>query len=74
MDEHDSVDPDEAAPAGDPQEDDMWLGAGSMPTPDEEAAAERAKEQTDLDEVGRHYREYLEVAKDVPGEGRIPGG
>jgi hypothetical protein len=44
-------------------------GAGKMPTPEEEAAADRAERSPEAEE---HYREYLEKAADVQGEGRIP--
>jgi hypothetical protein len=44
-------------------------GPGKMPTPDEEAAAERAERSPEAEE---HYRDYLEKAADVKGEGRIP--
>jgi hypothetical protein len=44
--------------------------APQVPTPEEEAAAERAAEQLDP-AVGEAYREYLELAVDQEGEGRI---
>lgn len=41
------------------------------PTPDEEAAAERAAAQVDLDEVTEHYQEMAERGANHEGEGRI---
>ncbi len=42
---------------------------GPVPTPEEEAAAERA---TVSDAAKQEYRDYLDKAKDAKGEGRIP--
>jgi len=44
--------------------------ADELPTPDEEAAAERA-EDTDED-VAEHYEEMTERGAHQKGEGRIP--
>jgi hypothetical protein len=41
------------------------------PTPDEEAAAERAARQVDVSRVGEHYEEMIELGANVPGEGQI---
>ena len=47
-------------------------GAGRPPTPDEEAAAERAAEQVDFDEVALHEKEMLRRGAGTKGEGRVP--
>ena len=41
------------------------------PTPDEEAAAERAAGGIDVADVGEHYKEMMERGANVPGEGQI---
>lgn len=45
--------------------------ADRPPTPDEEAAAERAADDVDVDEVGEHYEEAMETGANVRGEGEI---
>lgn len=47
------------------------VSAGPVPTPAEEAAAERAKDTVDLDEVAEHYRDMTEKGKNVEGEGAV---
>jgi hypothetical protein len=47
-------------------------GAGRMPTPEEEAAAEAAANDVDLAEVAKHEREMLETGANVKGEGEVP--
>ena len=46
-------------------------GADRAPTADEEAAAERAADEVDLDEVADHYEEAAKAGADVKGEGEI---
>ena len=50
--------------------------ADRMPTPDEESAAERARQDPELSgdqqQVASHYREMSEIGKDERGEGRRP--
>jgi hypothetical protein len=41
------------------------------PTPDEEAAAERAAEDVDVDEVRSHNEEMRHIGANVRGEGAI---
>ncbi len=43
--------------------------AGPVPTDAEEAAAERAKDDVDLDKVADHYDDMTEKGKNVEGEG-----
>jgi hypothetical protein len=50
------------------------VSAGPVPTPDEEAAAERAKAEVDLDDVAEHYEHMTEIGKKVEGEGDVTGG
>jgi hypothetical protein len=45
--------------------------AGPVPTPEEEAAAERAATGIDLDDVGEHYTEMIDKGAHVKGEGEI---
>jgi len=45
--------------------------ADRVPTPEEEAAAERAAAQVDLDTVTAHEKEMAELGKNVKGEGQI---
>lgn len=45
--------------------------ADRMPTAEEEAAAERAAADVDLDEVAEHYEEMAETGANVRGEGQI---
>lgn len=47
------------------------VSAGPIPTPAEEAAAERAKDEVDLDQVGDHYEDMIEKGKNVEGEGDL---
>jgi hypothetical protein len=42
-----------------------------MPTPEEEALAERAAAGVDLDSVTAHEKEMGELGKNVKGEGEI---
>ena len=60
----------EATRAEEEKEERVSHDAGRGPTPDEEAAADRAGPASE--EVAESYSEYLDTAKDVPGEGRIP--
>ena len=46
-------------------------GADRMPTPDEEAAAEKASAGVDLASVTAHEKEMAEKGKNVKGEGEI---
>lgn len=48
--------------------------ADRPPTPEEEAAAERAARDVDVDEVAEHYEEMTEIGKNVKGEGEIEPG
>jgi hypothetical protein len=49
--------------------------AGPEPTPAEEAAADRSREQVDLEQVDEHYREMNSLGAHAEGEGRIePSG
>lgn len=41
------------------------------PTPAEESAAERAAQDVDIAEVGKHYDEMTERGANVAGEGQI---
>lgn len=45
--------------------------ADRAPTPEEEAAAERAAAEVDLDEVADHYEAAIETGANVKGEGEI---
>lgn len=45
--------------------------ADRQPTEAEEAAAERAADDVDLDEVARHFQEAIETGANVSGEGQI---
>lgn len=45
--------------------------ADRQPTEAEEAAAERAAADVDLDEVARHYEEAIQTGANVSGEGQI---
>lgn len=45
--------------------------ADRAPTPDEEAAAERAAHDIDLAEVGKQFRESTERGANIKGEGEI---
>lgn len=45
--------------------------ADRQPTSDEEAAADKAASEVDVDEVATHYEEMTEKGKEVEGEGRI---
>jgi hypothetical protein len=45
--------------------------AGSEPTAEEEAAAERGKGEL-TPEVAENYEEYLKKAANIQGEGQIP--
>ncbi len=47
-------------------------GADRPPTADEEAAAERAAGDVDIDEVAAHEREMLERGAKQQGEGSVP--
>ncbi len=44
---------------------------GPTPTPEEERAAERSKDDVDLDKVDEHYREMNEKGANVKGEGNV---
>lgn len=46
-------------------------GADREPTPDEEAAADEAAQDVDVDKVGEHFEEMNERGADVKGEGQI---
>ncbi len=48
--------------------------AGPVPTDAEESAAERAKDDVDLDKVADHYDDMTEKGKNVEGEGDITSG
>jgi hypothetical protein len=61
--------PDEATRRFEGKDAQREASAGRMPTPDEEAAAARADVSP---EAAESYKEYLEKAKNVEGEGRIP--
>ncbi|MCU1365420.1 MAG: hypothetical protein JWL72_4086 [Ilumatobacteraceae bacterium] len=41
------------------------------PTPAESSAADRAAQDVDVDEVGKHYEEMIERGANVAGEGQI---
>jgi hypothetical protein len=61
-------------PATDPtNEGEEFIEAqpGRMPTPDEDAAAERGAADVDLDAVTEHEREMLERGASVQGEGQV---
>ena len=45
--------------------------ADRAPTAAEEAAAERAARDVDVDEVAEHYEEAMETGAEVQGEGQI---
>lgn len=45
--------------------------ADRPPTPAEEAAAERAAEQVDLESVAEHAEEAAKIGANVKGEGEI---
>lgn len=45
--------------------------ADRAPTRDEDAAAERAMQGVDVDEVAEHYEEAMETGANVRGEGQI---
>lgn len=45
--------------------------ADRPPTDQEEAAAERAADRVDVDEVAEHYEEAAETGAHVQGEGQI---
>ena len=45
--------------------------AGPVPTPDEERAADRSKDDVDLDQVDEHYKDMNAKGADATGEGRI---
>ena len=45
--------------------------ADRAPTDEEEAAAERAADDVDVDEVARHYEDAMETGANVKGEGEI---
>lgn len=45
--------------------------ADRAPTPEEEAAAERAAADVDLDEVAEHYEDAIETGARIKGEGEI---
>ena len=45
--------------------------ADRPPTASEEAAAERAADTVNLDEVAEHYTEMMEKGAEVKGEGQI---
>jgi hypothetical protein len=45
--------------------------ADRPPTPEEEAAADAARADVDLDRVAEHYEEMKEKGKSVKGEGDI---
>jgi hypothetical protein len=45
--------------------------ADREPTPDEAAAAERAADQVDVEQVGEHFDEMAERGANVEGEGQI---
>lgn len=49
-------------------------GADREPTPDEEAAAERAAHGVDIDAVAEHYQDAAETGANVNGEGQIEPG
>ena len=44
---------------------------GPVPTPEEEAAAEAAAGDVDLDDVREHYEEMIDKGAHVKGEGEI---
>jgi len=71
MADRDKTSPDDATRASETRDEAARTDVGRPPTAEEEAAAERAEAQTDLDKVGESYEEYLEIAKDAPGEGQI---
>lgn len=50
------------------------VSAGPVPTADEEAAAERAKDEVDLDQVADHYEDMTDKGKNVQGEGDVTPG
>lgn len=50
------------------------VSAGPVPTAAEEAAAERAKDDVDLDRVAEHYEDMTEKGKNVEGEGDVTSG
>jgi hypothetical protein len=56
------------------QQGETWVAAGAdeMPTPDEEAAAERAA--ATAPDVSGSYQEMAEIGADVRGEGQIETG
>jgi len=45
--------------------------AGPVPTPEEERAADRSKDDIDLDQVDEHYEEMNGYGAHARGEGRI---
>jgi hypothetical protein len=50
-----------------------WTDAAAdrAPTPDEEAAADRAAADVDLGSVAEHEQEMMQLGADVQGEGQI---
>jgi hypothetical protein len=63
---HSSDDKNKATPEAFPP-----AGADRLPTPQEEAAAERAAKDVDIAEVAAHYEEMTELGKEVRGEGEV---
>lgn len=45
--------------------------ADRAPTDEEEAAAERAADDVDVDDVAHHYEDAMETGANVKGEGEI---
>jgi hypothetical protein len=45
--------------------------AGPAPTPEEEAAADRSRDQVDVDQVDEHYQEMNSLGANLRGEGEI---
>ena len=50
------------------------VSAGPEPTSAEEAAAERAEQDVDLDQVAEHYDDMTDKGKNVQGEGDVTSG
>ena len=56
------------------EKDDERVAAGAdrAPTPEEEAAAERAADDVDLERVATHEQEMMERGAHQKGEGSVP--
>lgn len=73
MTNHQQVDGTDVNDAGDVAGEESFPPAAPdrAPTPEEEAAAERASADVDLDAVGEEYEHMTELGANVRGEGQI---